>query len=102
MRWDCEESSQVILPPASAVSNEGPSSRVLGLAPPDADTIAVIAAHGWSTDCAVTADGAAWRTNQDWIPSISAGDRCDSGNLASSGGSHTVTRCLQRVLARCP
>ena len=69
------------------------------LAPPDADTIAVIAAHGWSTDCAVTADGAAWwSANNGYVP----GDRCGSDDLASSGGSHTVTACWRRVLARCP
>ena len=67
------------------------------LAALDADTIAVIAAHGWSTNCAVTADGAAW-----WSGS---GARCgysSSNYLASSGGSFTVTWCHLRVLARCP
>ena len=72
------------------------------LAPPDADTIAVIAAHGWSTRCAVTADGAAWYSAN----MIDAGDDCAYGSnrLASSGGSHTVTNCgyRKRVLARCP
>ena len=68
------------------------------LAPPDADTIAVIAAHGWSTHCAVTADGGSWRT-----PNFGrAGELCYSDMLASSGGSHTVTTCNRRVLARCP
>ena len=68
------------------------------LAPPDADTIAVIAAHGWSTACAVAADGASWVSANPW------GLGCPgSGNyLASSGGSHTVTACPMRVLARCP
>ena len=64
------------------------------LAPPDADTIAVIAAHGWSTECAVAADGWSWYSG--------SGDRCSSSVLASSGGSHTVTSCWRRVLARCP
>ena len=70
------------------------------LAPPDADTIAVIAAHGWSTDCAVTADGATWNSANFGR----AGDRCgwSRNYLASSGGSHTVTGCRKRVLARCP
>ena len=34
-----------------------------------------------------------------------AGDSCcwdEGGCLASSGGSHTVTSCNRRVLARCP
>ena len=86
--WPDREPNYLPLPPGYA------------LAPPDADTIAVIAAHGWSTACAVTADGAAWRSaNQ----GSSAGGRCGSGNyLASSGGSHTVTGCFLRVLARCP
>ena len=72
------------------------------LAPPDADTIAVIAAHGWSTDCAVTAGGDAWVSGNQ---GSYAGGRCGSyNNLASSGGSHTVTSCglNLRVLARCP
>eukprot|EP01045_Picozoa_sp_COSAG04_P015899 COSAG04_NODE_1290_length_7359_cov_33.592837_3_plen_450_part_00 len=69
------------------------------LAPPDADTIAVIAAHGWSTSCAVTAGGTAWRSANFG----NAGDRYGLANyLASSGGSHTVTTCNRRVLARCP
>ena len=70
------------------------------LAPPDADTIAVIAAHGWSTRCAVAADGGAWCSANE---GSSAGNRCNRGNyLASSGGSHTVMGCHRRVLARCP
>eukprot|EP01045_Picozoa_sp_COSAG04_P006354 COSAG04_NODE_310_length_17225_cov_12.768014_12_plen_520_part_00 len=72
------------------------------LAPPDADTIAVIAAHGWSAECAVAADGAAWYSanNNYYTP----GGRCGSSNrLASSGGSYTVTHCIwdSRVLALC-
>ena len=72
------------------------------LAPPDADTIAVIAAHGWSTNCAVAADGGAWWSASD--TRYTPGERCEHGGydqLASSGGSHTVTRCPLRVLARC-
>ena len=83
-------------------SNYLPLPPGYALAPPDADTIAVIAAHGWSTSCAVTADGAAWYSASQ---RSYAGDRCGSGNfLASSGGSHTVTDCYarRRVLARCP
>eukprot|EP01045_Picozoa_sp_COSAG04_P023095 COSAG04_NODE_2695_length_3721_cov_2.697405_3_plen_578_part_00 len=71
------------------------------LAAPDADTIAVVAAHGWSTRCAVAADGTAWRSAN---YGSRAGGVCFSGHLASSGGSHTVTGCYwnSRVLARCP
>eukprot|EP01045_Picozoa_sp_COSAG04_P005491 COSAG04_NODE_255_length_18797_cov_46.325968_17_plen_455_part_00 len=74
------------------------------LAPPDADTIAVIATHGWSTYCAVAADGTAWGSAN---YGSSKGDRCRSNggsdnHLATSGGSHTVTSCRKRVLARCP
>ena len=88
--WRCTDAGKP-LPPGYA------------LAPPDADTIAVIAAHGWSTYCAVAADGAAWHSayyaGSRWTP----GGRCGSGNwLASPGGSHTVTVCRARVLARCP
>eukprot|EP01045_Picozoa_sp_COSAG04_P015137 COSAG04_NODE_1177_length_7916_cov_13.807599_6_plen_730_part_00 len=79
------------------------------LAPPDAHTIAVIAAHGWSTLCAVTADGEAWYSanwgdmaNYDGDDYTLAGSSCGSDSLASSGGSHTVTWCESRVLARCP
>ena len=32
------------------------------LAPNDATSIAVVAAHGWSTHCAVLADGTSWRS----------------------------------------
>ena len=74
------------------------------LAPPDADTIAVIAAHGWSTVCAVTANGEAWYSgNSD---SWNAGNSCGGGYLSSSGhGSFTTalnSYFNSRVLARCP
>ena len=95
------------MPSYSSGANRGepnylPLPPGYALAPPDADTIAVIAAHGWSTSCAVAADGAAW-----WSANTygTPGDRCgDSWRnyLASSGGSHTVTSCTRRVLARCP
>ena len=67
----------------------------------------MIAAHGWSTDCAVAANGVAWRSaNGGWGGSYTPGGSCGSryGNnyLASSGGSHSVTSCSMRVLARCP
>eukprot|EP01045_Picozoa_sp_COSAG04_P016050 COSAG04_NODE_1311_length_7269_cov_4.533333_5_plen_330_part_00 len=72
------------------------------LAPPDADAIAVIAAHGWSTYSVVTADGGKWYSaNRDGSYGP-PGDSAGSDGLASSGGSHTVTGCRRRVLARCP
>ena len=53
----------------------------------------------------VTVDGTAWASANAHAPDDAPGDRCVSGNsnyLASSGGSHTVTGCDLRVLARCP
>jgi len=68
------------------------------LAPNDADSVAVIAAHGWSTQCAVLADGTAW-----YSAGIVAGMSCGSatGNLATSGDTYTVTSCPMQALARC-
>ena len=70
----------------------------------DATSIAVVAAHGWSTQCPVLADGTSWRSangNHDGINGR-AGDSCWSGNfLATSGGTYTVTGCNYRVLIRC-
>ena len=63
------------------------------LAPNDATSIAVVAAHGWSTNCPVLADGTAW-----WSGS---GNSCGSDKLATSGGTYTVANCNLRVLARC-
>ena len=68
------------------------------LAPNAATSIAVVAAHGWSTHCPVLADGTGWRSANGG--SI-AGDRCGSDRLATSGGTYTVTDCERRVLARC-
>ena len=90
------------------------------LAPNDADTIAVIAAHGWSTNCVVAADGSAWASAN----GRHAGDACefdstsDSGSFlskcergsdesraacpkVSSGTTYTVSWCNLRVLLRC-
>ena len=74
------------------------------LAPNDATSIAVVAAHGWGTGCAVLADGTAWRSANynNAQNDFSAGDSCGSVNrLATSGGTYTVTNCNDRVLARC-
>ena len=69
------------------------------LAPNDATSIAVVAAHGWSTACPVLADGTSWYSANG---GAGAGDSCLSGNrLATSGGTYTVTVCRLRVLARC-
>ena len=67
------------------------------LAPNDATSIAVIAAHGWSTDCAVLADGTAWMSAN----SGGLGSPTSRHYLATSGGTYTVTACTRRVLARC-
>ena len=69
------------------------------LAPNDATSIAVTAAHGWSTDCAVLADGSAW-ISANWD---TAGNRCGGTTewLATSSGLYTVPRCPNRVLTRC-
>ena len=67
------------------------------LAPNDATSIAVVAAHGWSAQCAVLADGTAWRSGA----VSSSGGSCGSDKLATSGGTYTVTDCRRRVLARC-
>ena len=67
------------------------------LAPNDATSIAVVAAHGWSTHCAVLADGTTW-----YSANYNPGDQCGSSlRLATSGGTYTVTGCRLRVLARC-
>ncbi len=71
------------------------------LAPNDATSIAVVAAHGWGTGCAVLADGTAWITPA-YSDGSYAGNSCSSGELATSGGTYTVTGCgAGRVLARC-
>lgn len=75
------------------------------LAPPDADTITVIAAHGWSTGCAVTADGAAWHSANHAQYGGTPGDRCGYGyKLARDDmySGYDMKTCEMRVLARCP
>ena len=67
------------------------------LAPNDATSIAVVAAHGWGTFCAVLADGTAWESGNSMAPGV----HCGSDRLATSGGTYTVTACNLRVLARC-
>ena len=68
------------------------------LAPNDATSIAVVAAHGWSTYCPVLADGTArYSANAGGY----AGDSCASDYLVTSGGTYTVTTCHRLVLARC-
>ena len=68
------------------------------LAPNDADSIAVTAAHGWSTFCLGLADGSGFTTAAGSPP----GDSCGSGLLATSGQDYTVTGCNWRLLLRCP
>ena len=78
------------------------------VAPNDAasDSVAVIAAHGWSTACAVLADGTAWASiAHSWRD---AGDQCGvygvhggASTLVESNDTYTVKECRFRVLARC-
>jgi hypothetical protein len=44
------------------------------VAPNDADTLAVIGAHGWDTACVIVADGTAWNSNSGAAPT-----QCGSG-----------------------
>ena len=75
------------------------------LAPPDADTLAVIVAHSWSTHCVVTADGNGytWSREMPWSPRLPT--RCADNKLNSSssgaGGEYTATQESSRVLVRC-
>ena len=100
---------QVIPGQASRKSNKSPSNYLplpagWVVAPNDATSNAVVAAHGWSTDCVVLADG---RTRRSGNTVGTPGDRCGySGTnyLATSGGTYTVARCTDgsmRVLTRC-
>ena len=84
--WDCANTPNYLSLPAGWV-----------LAPNDATSIAVVAAHTWSTYCAVLADGTAWNS-ANYAP---AGGSCSWGMLATSGGTYTVRYCDRRVLARC-
>ena len=78
------------------------------LAPNDEQTLAVVAAHGWSTTCLVLADGSAWKTaNRGKL----AGEKCvlsHRNSLAVRSAAcvgdvvgYSVTQCNLRVLARC-
>ena len=77
------------------------------LAPNDADSVAVIAAHGWSTTCVVLADGSAWRSANHGRAgeacALSSANSLVVGSAASAGGvvGYSVTRCNLRVLTRC-
>ena len=85
---------------SSCPSNYLPLPAGWVLAPNDATSRAVVAAHGWSTYALVVADGTCVRSaNTDHTP----GDSCWSGKLATSSGTYTVTGCVprKRVLARC-
>ena len=85
----------------SCPSNYLPLPAGWVLAPNDATSIAVVAAHRWSTLCAILADGTAWGSANE---GSRAGDSCwggGSNRLATSGGTYTVVDCRSRVLARC-
>ena len=106
----------------SCPSNYLPLPAGWVLAPNDATSIAVVAAHGWSTFYVVLADGSSWCSANGPRFGNNAGASCGSGNyLATSGGTsrcvdtgpfsrptchdvppmYTVTWCNTRVLARC-
>ena len=93
------------------------------LAPNDDTSRAVVADHGWTTQCGVLADGTAWvsANGESAGDELDAGDECGSAAyygadiwdmpdvcpnnncLATSGGRYTVTHCYSqlRVLIRC-
>ena len=84
---------------SSCPSNYLPLPAGWVLAPNDATSIAVIADHGWGTNCAVLADGTAWQSPT----SSSPGASCSANppHLVTSDNTYTVTDCPLRVLARC-
>ena len=79
------------------------------LAANDVDSVAVIAAHGWSTTCVVLADGSAWRSANHGrageacalssANSLAVGSAAGAGDVV--GYMYSVTRCNLRVLTRC-
>ena len=74
------------------------------LAPNDADTIAVIASHGWSTPALVLADDSAVCSGS-WARAGGPGGSCGSGNqsvTSADGSMYTTRECFRRLLARCP
>eukprot|EP01045_Picozoa_sp_COSAG04_P004334 COSAG04_NODE_187_length_21001_cov_8.855277_3_plen_251_part_00 len=79
----------------SCPSNYLPLPAGWVLAPNDATSIAVVAAHRWAATCAVLADGTAWYSGS--YPN-SAGASCYSSNrLATSGGTYTVREDVQHA-----
>ena len=87
----CQGSSNYLaLPPAFTV------------APNDADSIAVTAAHAWGTHVLVVADGAGFWTSQGSTGETPGGRFRTGERLLSSDGRYTVGSCSMRVLARCP
>ena len=67
------------------------------LAPNDATSIAVVAAHRWNTACAVLADGTSWVSANAPYSWYTPGESCGSQNrLATSGGTYTVMHCRRR------
>jgi hypothetical protein len=113
-------------------SGDGTGSNYLPLpvgwvvAPNDADSIAVIAAHGWGAESVVLADGSAWQSQNAppagtlFVDESGSGNRlvtCEVGTVTTgeaqgnslvgdscpvaSGSTYTVTDCNLRVLARC-
>ena len=60
------------------------------LAANDADSVAVIAAHGWSTTCVVLVDGSAWRSANHGRAgeacALSSANSLAVGSAAGAGG----------------
>jgi hypothetical protein len=68
------------------------------LAPDDADSIAVIAAHSWSTHAVVVASGNGYYTA---IYGTSAGSLQGGGWLQTSGSTYKATGCNVQILQVC-
>jgi hypothetical protein len=67
------------------------------IAPDDADSIAVIAAHGWDTEGVVVASGNVYLTTNYGTPGSYAG----GGNLLTSGSTYKPGICIMQILQVC-
>ena len=69
------------------------------IAPDNADSIAVIAAHYWSTHCVVVVSGTSYCGLQ---YGSGSGGSCGSGLLLSQGGAqYAVSSCTRQILIMC-
>lgn len=66
------------------------------LAPHDADSIAVIKAHSWSTNFVILSDGSAYYTSVH--DTLNAGTLWSSDQLASEGNLYGVSMCDAQIL----